>query len=285
MDTRSLLYAVAVSDALGAPFENVSRLRQRRLVLPTDSFLRSDGRRPRVAILGGRADYGTFTDDTQLMLMAVDALRRSPGDPLSAYRENLVAWESGAFTVQGRRLDVGVQTSRAIARIRRGKTADPTDRSGNACLLIGAAVHAERGMDEGLIEAFVRTTHNGDGAVSSTLEFLRLVERIETGSRDVDDLTIGGTEIGVLDFSAIPPTGYSVHTAICALAAFRLGAPIEQSVQVINDAGGDTDSIAAAYAVLATAAGDTPGVGLLDTMLGAEVIEAALAPPDRTATH
>src|SRR5699024_7589224 len=91
MDTKTLLPAVAVCDALGAPFEEAPR-RRRPDHLPERSFLAEDGTRPLVAILGGTALYGTFTDDTQIALAVVDALRRAPSDPLPAYRENLVAW-------------------------------------------------------------------------------------------------------------------------------------------------------------------------------------------------
>lgn len=277
MNTKDMLTAVAICDALGAPFEDLGRL-QERPDLPERSFLREDGTRPRVSILGGKADYGTFTDDTQVMLMVVDALRRAPSDPLSAYRENLLAWGRGAFTVQGRRLDVGVQTRRAISRIQRGESTEPTDRSGNACLLVASAVYAEADMDEGLIESFVRTTHNSDEAVSSALEFLRIVQRIEDGQGGLGELTLGGVRIDGQVVGMALPTGYSVHTAVCALAALRTGLPLDEAVREINLAGGDTDSIAAAYAVLATAAGISPDLELVHTMLGVEVIEAALAP-------
>lgn len=278
MNTRRLLTAVAICDALGAPYESLGRL-QRRPNLPSRSFLSEGGTRPRVRILGGRADYGTFTDDTQIMLAVVDALRSSPAGPLPAYRRNLLEWGRGRFTVQGRRLDVGVQTLRSISRIKRGESAEPTDRSGNACLLIASAVHAERGMDEALIEDFVRTTHNSDEAVSSAMEFLRLVQRLNERGGEVGDLTLGGVRIDGQRVDMSLPTGYSVHTSVCALAALWMDLPMAEAVQEINLAGGDTDSIAAAYAVLATAAGISPGTELVRTMLGAEVIEAALATP------
>lgn len=277
MDTKTLLTAVAVCDALGAPFEEVPR-RRRPDHLPERSFLAEDGTRPLVAILGGTALYGTFTDDTQIALAAVDALRRAPSDPLPAYRENLIAWGRGAFTVQGRRLDVGIQTSRAIRALARGRTPRPTDSSGNACLLVASAVYAERGDDRALIEGFVRTTHNSDEAVSSSAEFLRLVAWIEGGKKGREPLTLGGERIDSIDIGAVPPSGYSVHTAIRALGAFASGLPMADAVRRICLAGGDTDSIAAAYAVLATAEGLTPGAELVRTMLGRDVIASVFDP-------
>src|SRR5699024_12311196 len=110
-----------------------------------------------------------------------------------------------------------------------------------------------------LIERFVRTTHNSDEAVSSSAEFLSLVAWIEGGKKGREPLTLGGERIDSIDIGAVPPSGYSVHTAIRALGAFVSGLPMADAVRRICLAGGDPDAIAAAYGVRAPDEGRTLG--------------------------
>lgn len=260
-----LVRTVAAADALGAPYElGLHPGRE----LPLDTFA-PGGERPRVRILGGEADYGTWTDDTQIVLMVLDALRRSPEDPVPAYRENLLAWRNGAFTAQGQRLDVGNQTSHAISRIARGEQVEPSTSSGNACLMVAIAVHASGAGAEHL-EALVRTTHNGDKAAADASVLF-----------DILSAAGAGAPVPPVDpalFAQTPPSGFSEHTLIHARQRFHEAASFTEGIAAINAAGEDTDSIAAVFGALCAVAGGEAMAaprGLLDELVGQELLERA----------
>jgi ADP-ribosylglycohydrolase len=101
----SLLFGVAVGDALGVPVE----------FLPRGSF--------RAAGMRGCGTHnqppGTWSDDTSLTLCLADSLSRgfSPDD----IARNFVNWyDEGAFTAHGTVFDIGMATSKAINRLKAG---------------------------------------------------------------------------------------------------------------------------------------------------------------------
>jgi ADP-ribosylglycohydrolase len=103
----SLLLGLAVGDALGVPVEFRSR----------GSF--------RVDSMQGYGSHnqppGTWSDDTSLALCLVDSLTRgfAPED----IARNIILWhDAGAFTAHGEVFDIGISTSQAIRRLKKGIT-------------------------------------------------------------------------------------------------------------------------------------------------------------------
>jgi ADP-ribosylglycohydrolase len=101
----SLLFGLAVGDALGVPVE----------FLPRGSF--------RAAGMRGYGTHnqppGTWSDDTSLTLCLADSLSRgfSPDD----IARNFINWyDEGAFTAHGTVFDIGMATSKAINRLKAG---------------------------------------------------------------------------------------------------------------------------------------------------------------------
>lgn len=265
MESLDRVKTVAVADALGAPYELGLHPGPG---LPLDSFTldRPGGEeRPTVRILGGQAPYGTWTDDTQIVLMVLDALRRSPQDPVAAYRENLVAWERGAFTPAGVRLDVGIQTSSAIADLKQGVDPAPTHSSGNACLMVAIGVFAH-GHGAEHLEPLVRSTHHSDKAAHDAQLLLGILSRAREGIEAVP----------AVDESLLPsmePTGFSESTLYLAQHALQTTGSFLEGMAGINAAGGDTDSIGAVYGALCSVSGRPAPRNLLEGLVATAVLE------------
>lgn len=263
MSVLELVQSVAVGDALGAPYED--KIPGSLPRLPRESFLNPQTETPErkvVRVLGGRAPYGTWTDDTQVVLLVCDAIRRFPKDPTSAYRENLLAWEQGAFTPSGRRLDAGVQMRMALREIRAGRSTAPTRSSGNGCLMVAIGVYAA-GRDEH-IEQLVRTTHNSDKAVSDAAALLDILHRHEL------------PVISPAELAVTAPTGFSEDTLLHSIYRAQESSTFLEGIDQILAAGGDTDSIGAVYAAISATHGRPAPTELQHTLVGLDVIAHAL---------
>jgi ADP-ribosylglycohydrolase len=111
----SLLFGVAVGDALGVPVE----------FRPRGSF--------HVAGMRGYGTHnqppGTWSDDTSLTLCLADSLSRgfAPDD----IARNFVKWhDEGAFTAHGGVFDIGISTAKAINRLKAGIAPDKAGCAG-----------------------------------------------------------------------------------------------------------------------------------------------------------
>lgn len=111
-EIRSVLFGVAVGDALGVPVEFKSR-----------DYLEA---KP-VTDLFGFGTYnmppGTFSDDSSLTFCLAEALTN--GFDLGEIAGNFVSWvETGYWTATGRVFDIGIATESAIDRLMRGERPD-----------------------------------------------------------------------------------------------------------------------------------------------------------------
>lgn len=109
---KSVLFGVAIGDAVGVPVEFKSR-----------SFLLEHP----VKEMTGYGTYhqppGTFSDDSSLMFCLAEAL--SNGFDLAEIAGNFVSWlDEGYWSARGRVFDVGIATEMAIDRLRRGERPD-----------------------------------------------------------------------------------------------------------------------------------------------------------------
>jgi len=105
---RSALFGLAVGDALGVPVETKSR---------------STLKRNPVTGMRGYGKYnqpsGTWSDDSSLAFCLADTL--SEGVNLKKIAQNFIRWESeGFWSARGTVFDVGIATTKAINRLKRG---------------------------------------------------------------------------------------------------------------------------------------------------------------------
>ena len=101
----SLLFGLAVGDALGVPVE----------FRPRGSF--------HVADMQGYGSHnqppGTWSDDTSLALCLADSLSR--GFAPDSLARNFIQWrDEAAFTAHGEVFDIGISTAKAISRLKSG---------------------------------------------------------------------------------------------------------------------------------------------------------------------
>lgn len=111
-DIRSVLFGVAVGDALGVPVEFKSR-----------DYLDANP----VTDMFGFGTYnqppGTFSDDSSLTFCLAEALTKE--FDLNEIAGNFVSWVDDAYwTPRGRVFDIGIATDNAIDRLRRGERPD-----------------------------------------------------------------------------------------------------------------------------------------------------------------
>jgi len=119
------LVGLLVGDALGVPYEfkEPKALPPASLIEyePPAGFLRSHARVP----------PGTWSDDGAQALVLLDTLLVRGYVDLAHFSRGLVRWESeGFYAVDGKVFDIGIQTSRAIARLKAG--GDPATSGPNS---------------------------------------------------------------------------------------------------------------------------------------------------------
>lgn len=100
---RGCLIGLAVGDALGAAVEFMSP----GSFAPVTTF-RSGGPHG--------LDPGEWTDDTSMALALADSITEAGWDLHDQARRYLSWWQNGKYSVNGRCFDVGITTSRALAR-------------------------------------------------------------------------------------------------------------------------------------------------------------------------
>lgn len=113
---RSLLFGVAIGDALGVPFEFKSR-----------AVLKDKNVSGMVGYGTHDVPPGTFSDDTSLTFCLAEALTR--GFSMNVIAENFIEWGySGYWTARGDVFDIGFTTQQALSRLEDG--VEPEDAGG-----------------------------------------------------------------------------------------------------------------------------------------------------------
>lgn len=106
---KSVLFGIAVGDALGVPVEFMSREQVQRNPV-TD--MREYGTHDQPA--------GTFSDDTSLAFCLAEAL--TVGNDLNVVARNFIRWyREGYWTAHGNVFDIGIATRQAIERLIKGE--------------------------------------------------------------------------------------------------------------------------------------------------------------------
>jgi ADP-ribosylglycohydrolase len=267
----SLLFGVAVGDALGVPVE----------FQPRGSF--------RVAGMRGYGTYnqlpGTWSDDTSLTLCLADSLSRgfAPDD----IARNFIKWyDEGAFTARGEVFDIGISTAKAINRLKAGIAPEEAgcagvNENGNGSLMrIAPLVFYLFLTDKPEAERFQITkvvssiTHAHPWSVAACyiyLEYLRklvlgmekraayaeLCGDFSEGNSCIDADTLGKfarilrSDISALPESVIKSGGFVIDTLEAALWCFLTTDSYRDAVLKAVNLGEDTDTTAAVTGALA----------------------------------
>ena len=221
--------------------------------------------------------FGTWSDDTSLMLCLIDAI--NSGDILLALRENMVGYyRKGLFTPGGSIFDIGNATAAAIRKIEQGV---PSDRcggrsdwdNGNGALMhILPLAFITEGMAPEklcrLVEQVAELTHAHPRSTLACIFYTVLAARLYSGMKRWDaydaavrfvkehchakyhqefasyEAVLSGT-VNASGRDRICSTGYVVDTLEAALWAFMKASSYEEAVLNAVNLGGDTDTIAA----------------------------------------
>jgi ADP-ribosylglycohydrolase len=265
----SLLFGIAVGDALGVPVE----------FQPRGSFL--------VNGMRGHGTHnqppGTWSDDTSLALCLADSLSRgfSPDD----IARNFIRWhDEGAFTAHGVVFDIGISTSKAINRLKAGVAPEKagcagTDENGNGSLMrIAPLVFylADKPEEERfqITKTASSITHAHPWSVTACfiyIEYLRkllggmdkkaayteLRSDFSDGKPYIDAETLGmfarilRSDISGLPESGIKSGGFVIDTLEAAFWCFLITDSYRAAVLKAVNLGGDTDTTAAVTGALA----------------------------------
>ncbi|MDR1174108.1 MAG: ADP-ribosylglycohydrolase family protein [Treponema sp.] len=264
----SLLFGVAVGDALGVPVE----------FQPRGSF--------RVNGMRGHGTYnqppGTWSDDTSLTLCLADSLSRgfAPDD----IARNFIKWyDEGAFTAHGEAFDIGISTAKAINRLKAEVAPEKAGctgvgENGNGSLMRIAPL-AFYLADKPEVERFQITktissiTHAHSWSVTACfiyLEYLRkllsgmdkkaayaeLCGDFSKGKPYIDAETLGRfarilrSDISSLLESAIKSGGFVIDTLEAAFWCFFITDSYRTAVLKVVNLSEDTDTTAAVTGAL-----------------------------------
>lgn len=271
---KSVLFGVAIGDALGVPVEFESR-----------SYL--DKNPVRAMQTGGVHDQpaGTFSDDSSLTFCLAEALTKEFNlDELGAY---MVSWYYDNFwTAHGEVFDIGITTQTAIERISNGVELDKTGEysessNGNGSLMRIAPlmfyVH-NMALDErfACLKKVSALTHGHMRSVLACMYFIEFAIRLLRNSdkyevyhalqnQFCEMLTLLGIaveestvfdrllrgSIYKLDSSDIQSSGYVVHTLEASIWCLLTTHTFEEAVLTAVNLGEDTDTTAAVTGALA----------------------------------
>lgn len=258
------ILGTAIGDALGLPYEGLSRRRGARLFGPPNRHRFFSGR-------------GMISDDTEHTCMVAQSLVASGGD-LNAFQRQL-SWRF-RFWLLGLPAGTGLATLRSILRLWVGFSPDKSGvfSAGNGpamrAPIIGAATDDPELLRK-LVRASTRVTHTdpkaecGALAVALASQMARQNERVSCGAyldqlmayldRDGDELVtlirevVNSVEVGQLTIvfaDSIGLTkgvsGYIYHSVPVAIHAWLSNQrDFRSAVTGVIECGGDTDSTAA----------------------------------------
>jgi ADP-ribosylglycohydrolase len=265
----SLLFGLAVGDALGVPVE----------FRPRGSF--------RASGMQGYGTHnqppGTWSDDTSLTLCLADSLSRgfSPDD----IARNFVKWhDEGAFTTHGTAFDIGIATAKAISRLKAGIAPEKAgcagvNENGNGSLmriapLVFYLVDKPEAERFNLTKTVSSITHAHPWAVAACCIYLEYLRKLLGGMEKraayaevrsdfseghplIDADTLGKfarilrSDISVQPEAGIKSGGFVIDTLEAALWCFLSTDNYRDAVLKAVNLGEDTDTTAAVTGSLA----------------------------------
>ena len=221
--------------------------------------------------------FGTWSDDTSLMLCLINAIIN--GFSKECLRDNMISYyQKGKFTADGDVFDIGVSTKNAISNMMQGVDpekcgglAESDNGNGSLMRILPVAFVCNKKTDSELVQfvsmlssfthghprsilacifytVFAKELFNGyqqDEAYDNAIDFLKLhcAPYLETESREYR--AILSKAILSYDKKRIRSSGYVVDTLEAVLWAFFNSNSYSESVLNAVNLGGDTDTIAA----------------------------------------
>ena len=239
---HSVIYGLAIGDALGVPVEFNDR----------DSY--------QILDMVGYGTYnqpaGTWSDDTSLVLATCDSIREKgkidPADMQQRFKHWLF---EGAYTPDGLTFDVGNATREALTR-GHGLSDEYSNGNGSLMRILPLAFTA---ADPSEIEAISSITHAHATSVEACLLYVNIARRLLKGQQ-LPEILLGletSTTYARLQTLAelteddIRSSGYVVDTLEAALWCLLTSTSYPETVLKAVNLGDDTDTVAAVAGGLA----------------------------------
>lgn len=260
------LFGFCVGDALGVPAEFSTREERKR-----------DPIKEMRAYGTYHQPFGTWSDDTSLMLCLVDAINR--GYSIQKVAENFVNfYEKGFFTSYGEVFDIGNSTRDSIIKICAGNNpedcggkTEADNGNGSLMRILPIAFYGEKLNEQELmkiIEEVSSLTHGHKRSILACIFYVVFVLQIILGYEKEEDLDrtvafvnhycveeysnefknfnkVLNKEIVNAAEDEIKSTGYVVDTLEAVLWTFFHTNKYRENVLKAVNLGGDTDTIAA----------------------------------------
>lgn len=157
-EIRSVLFGVAVGDALGVPVEFKSR-----------DYLEAKPLTDMIGFGTYNMPPGTFSDDSSLTFCLAEALVN--GFNLDEIAGNFVSWvDAGYWTATGRIFDIGIATESAIDRLMRGERPD-----------LAGGISVSSNGNGSLMRIAPLVFHLADKPIAERYELTKLVSSITHG--------------------------------------------------------------------------------------------------------
>ena len=251
MALRDAVYGAAVGDALGVPYEFLSR----------GSFTCTD-------MVGFGTHYqpaGTWSDDTALLLATSASIKARGCVDAADIRLNFEDWYyDGAFAIDGNVFDVGNSTSAAIIE---GMGRSGANSNGNGSLMrIAPLAYTDASDDD--IRAVSAITHAHEISTEACVRFVHILRNPELAGQFELPESIDQVESG----------GFVKHTLEAAIWCFTHTSCYRDCVLMAVNMGSDTDTTACVAGALA---GEVYGYDAipakwLEMLRGKDIIERCL---------
>lgn len=235
---RTAVYGFAVGDALGVPYE----FRQR------DSFCCND------MMCGGthHQPYGTWSDDTSLVLATCDSIRECKGINLEDMMHRFKMWfYDFEYTARDDVFDCGGTTYRAIRRYKEGRSplfcGEKSNLSNGNGSLMRILPLAFTDADAATIAYVSSLTHANQIAINYCYKYVMSIHHVMWYGN------LLAPDQGILNRTRdeIKSTGYVVDSYEAAKWCAGTSNSYSEAVLKAVNLGGDTDTIAALTGALA----------------------------------
>ena len=268
---RAIVYGAAVGDALGVPFEFLTR----------DSFACTD--------MVGDGTHGmpkgTFSDDTSMLIALCDSIRENKGrlvedDMRAKYR----AWlYDGAYTPDGTVFDVGNATAIALDQ---GFGCTSERSNGNGSLMRIAPLALTNATDDEIRMASA-ITHAHAISTESCVYFVHILRDVLQGApledavaKNLPAMDVFANLPAIMSGSrdSVASSGYVIHTLGAALWCAYHTTNYKDCVLAAVNLGSDTDTTACVAGALAGALYGYEAIpaAWLEVLRGKAVIERCL---------
>lgn len=257
---RDAIYGLAVGDALGVPYEFLSR----------GSFsctgMRGFGTHGQPA--------GTWSDDTSMTLATCDSIRACGRVDVDDMRERFRSWiDDGAYAIDGKVFDYGGTTARAL---RQGRGCAGEFDNGNGSLMrIAPLAFTDATDDE--VRAVSAVTHAHATSMQVCVDMVHVMRALAAGCPPREAVP-GFDALVATPEDDIRSGGFVRDTYRAALWCLATTGGYEECVLLAVNLGDDTDTTAAVAGALAGIVYGAISIpaAWMDVLRGRDLIEGSL---------